>query len=51
MIIDRLSVFVKWKFWKQLKKDSLQKGCKNYKKGVLYKQNWKNTQIRALKPI
>ena len=24
MIIDRLSVFVKWKFWKQLKKDSLQ---------------------------
>ena len=25
MIIDRLSVFVKWKFWKQLKKDSLQK--------------------------
>ena len=25
MIIDRLSVFVKWKLWKQLKKDSLQK--------------------------
>ena len=25
MIIDRLSVFVKWKFWKQLKKDSPQK--------------------------
>ena len=25
MIIDRLSVFVKWKFWNQLKKDSLQK--------------------------
>jgi len=25
MIIDRLSVFVKWKFWKKLKKDSLQK--------------------------
>ena len=25
MIIDRLSVFVKWKFWKQLKKYSLQK--------------------------
>ena len=25
MIIDRLSVFVKWKFWKQLKKDGLQK--------------------------
>ena len=25
MIIDRLSEFVKWKFWKQLKKDSLQK--------------------------
>ena len=28
MIIDRLSVFVKWKFWKQLKKDSLQKAAK-----------------------
>ena len=25
MIIDRLSVFVKWKFWKQLKKDNPQK--------------------------
>ena len=25
MIIDRLSVFVIWKFWKQLKNDSLQK--------------------------
>ncbi len=25
MIIDRLSVFVKRKFWKQLKKDSAQK--------------------------
>ena len=25
MIIDRLSVFVTWKFWKQFKKDSLQK--------------------------
>lgn len=25
MIIDRLSVFVKWKFWKQLKKIAYKK--------------------------
>ena len=27
MIIDRLSVFVRWKVWREVKKDSLGKGA------------------------
>ena len=46
MIIDRLSVFVKWKFWKQLKKDGLQKEAA--KKMKNRKNNWIKIVIQLL---
>ena len=46
MIIDRLSVFVKWKFWKQLKKDSPQKEAA--KKMKNRKNNWIKIVIQLL---